>query len=117
MDAKTFSSAGYKKMPVLTLQKGGFAQKNFISSKQIQFQKVLNLIHGADGEDATIAALFDFYNINYIGPRKDTSVMSFDKFLTKAYAQACHVDTVSYELRTGERKTKIPVPFIIKPHV
>ncbi len=115
MDAKTFSSGAYKKMPVLTLEKGGFAQKNFMTSKKVQFQKVLNLIHGADGEDATIAALFDFYNINYIGPRKDASVMSFDKFMTKAYAHACHVDTVSYELLSGERKTEITFPFIIKP--
>ena len=115
MDAKTFSSGAYKKMPVLTLEKGGFAQKTFMTSKKVQFQKVLNLIHGADGEDATIAALFDFYNINYIGPRKDASVMSFDKFMTKAYAHACHVDTVSYELLSGERKTEITFPFIIKP--
>ena len=115
MDAKTFSSGSYKKMPVLTLEQGGFSQKSFMGSKSVQFQKVLNLIHGADGEDATIAALFDFYNINYIGPRKDASVMSFDKFMTKAYAYACGVDTVSYELLSGERKTKVSLPFIIKP--
>ena len=115
MDAKTFSSGAYKKMPVLTLEQGGFAQKAFMGSKRIQFQKVLNLIHGADGEDATIASLFDFFNIAYIGPRKDASVMSFDKFMTKAYAHACGVETVSYELLFGERKTKINFPFIIKP--
>ena len=115
MDAKTFSSGTYKKMPVLTLEQGGFAQKSFMGSKSVHFQKVLNLIHGADGEDATIASLFDFYNINYIGPRKDASVMSFDKFMTKAYAHACDVDTVSYELLSGERETKIAFPFIIKP--
>ena len=115
MDAKTFSSAAYKKMPVLSLEQGGFSQKAFMGSKSVQFQKVLNLIHGADGEDATMASLFDFYNINYIGPRKDASVMSFDKFMTKAYAHACKVDTVSYELLSGERKTTVPFPFIIKP--
>jgi len=115
MDAKTFSSGTYKKMPVLTLEQGGFSQKSFMGSKRIHFQKVLNLIHGADGEDATVASLFEFYNINYIGPRKDASVMSFDKFMTKAYAHACEVDTVSYELLSGERETKIAFPFIIKP--
>ncbi len=115
MNAKTFSTGAYKKEPVLKLEEGGFSQKTLFSSKHLSFDTVLNLIHGADGEDATIASLFDFYNIDYIGPRKDASVMSFDKFMTKAYADACDVDTVSYELLCGERKSKIPLPFIIKP--
>ncbi len=115
MDAKTFSYGAYKKSPVLTLQKGGFAQKTLLGLKYFTFECVLNLIHGADGEDVTIASLFDFYEIDYIGPRKDASVMSFDKFMTKAYASACGVDTVSYELLSGERKTNVAFPFIIKP--
>ena len=115
MDAKTFSSGAYKKSAVLNLEKGGFFQKAFMGSRHLSFETVLNLIHGADGEDATIASLFEFYNIDYIGPRKDASVMSFDKFMTKAYAGACAVKTVSYELLCGERTTKIPFPFIIKP--
>ncbi|MDF1880283.1 D-alanine--D-alanine ligase [Sulfurimonas sp. MAG313] len=115
MDAKTFSTGAYKKFPVLSLEQGGFSQKGFIASKSIRFDRVLNLIHGADGEDATMASLFEFYNIEYIGPRKDASVMSFDKFMTKAYAYSCSVDTVEYELLSGQRKSKIAFPFIIKP--
>jgi len=115
MDAKTFSSGAYKKLPVLHLEQGGFSQKGFMSAKHLSFEKVLNLIHGADGEDATIASLLEFYKIAYIGPRKDASVMSFDKFLTKAYAHSCGVDTVSYELLTGQRESSIAFPFIIKP--
>ena len=115
MNAKLFSSGLYKKETVLTIQKSGFSQKSFISSKSINFDTVLNLIHGADGEDATIAALFDFYNINYIGPRKDASIASFDKFMTKGYAHICGVDTVDYELLSGQRESKISYPFIIKP--
>lgn len=115
MDAKTFSSGSYKKAPVLSLEQGGFSQKNFMGTKSKHFKRVLNLIHGADGEDATIASLFDFFNIDYIGPRKDASVMSFDKFMTKTYAQACGVDTVSYELLSGSREVTTALPFIIKP--
>jgi len=115
MKAKFFSSGSYKKSAQLSLEKGGFSQKTFFGSNHIRFDKVLNLIHGADGEDATVASIFEFYDIDYIGPRKDASVMSFDKFMTKAYASACGVDTVSYELLSGQRKTKIPLPFIIKP--
>ena len=115
MNAKIFSTGAYKKEPIVKLEEGGFSQKTLFSSKHICFDKILNLIHGADGEDATIASLFDFYHIDYIGPRKDASVMSFDKFMTKAYADACNVDTVSYELLCGERNTSIALPFIIKP--
>ncbi len=115
MDAKTFSSGSYKKMPKLQLQKNGFMQKALLGSKLITCERVLNLIHGADGEDGTVASLLDFYGIPYIGPRKDASVMSFDKFMTKAYAQACGVDIVSYELLTGDRKTTVDFPLILKP--
>ena len=115
MDAKTFSNGSYKKAPMLTLEQGGFSQKAFLGSKSISFEKVLNLIHGADGEDATIASLFEFFNIDYIGPRKDASVMSFDKFMTKAYANACGIDTVSYELLSGRREVQTSLPVIIKP--
>ncbi len=115
MDAKTFSSGSYKKAAKLNLEDGGFAKKSFFGSTSIEFTRVLNLIHGADGEDGTIASLLEFYGINYIGPRKDASVMSFDKFLTKAYANVCEVDTVPYELLSGERETKVQLPFIIKP--
>lgn len=115
MDAKTFSSGTYKKLPLLHLRMGGFVKNSLLGSSKITCDKVLNLIHGADGEDATMASLFEFYNIEYIGPRKDASVMSFDKFMTKAYASACHVNTVSYELLSGQRETKIAFPFIVKP--
>ena len=115
MDARTFSSGLYKKEPMLHLQQGSFFKKTFMGSKPVTFDCVLNLVHGADGEDATIASLFDFYGISYIGPRKDASAISFDKFLTKAYANACGVDTVSYELLSGGRESSVALPFIIKP--
>ena len=115
MTAKTFSSGAYRQSRKLELTQGGFSQKSFMGAKTISFERVLNLIHGADGEDATIAALFDFYNIDYIGPRKDASVASFDKFMTKAYASVCDVKTVPYELLSGQRSSEIAFPFIIKP--
>lgn len=115
MDAKTFSSGAYKKNGAVSLQKGGFTQKGLFKEKFWAFERILNLIHGADGEDGTIAALLDFYGIDYIGPRKDASVASFDKFMTKAYAHSCGVEMLPYELLTGERDVKTSMPFIIKP--
>lgn len=115
MNAKNFSEGSYKKAPKLTLGQGGFVKEGLFGSSRILCDRVLNLVHGADGEDGTLAALLDFYEIDYIGPRKDASVVSFDKFMTKAYASVCGIDTVSYEVLNGERESRINYPFIIKP--
>ena len=116
MMAKTFSSGEYKKAPVLTLIQGGFSRKKRFGMEELHVN-VLNLIHGADGEDGTIAGLLDFYKINYIGPRRDASVFSYDKRYTKYLAQAIGVDVVDYEVlsKYGSRDIKTPLPFIIKP--
>lgn len=116
MKAKTFSSGAHKKMTQLTLEKGGFVTKKLFGSKQIK-ATVLNLIHGADGEDGTIAALLDFYSIKYIGPRMDASVFSYDKRYTKYLCVARGVKTLSYEiLKSNEHKDiTLSYPVIVKP--
>jgi len=116
MKAKVFSSGDYKKMPQLTLTYGGFMQKSMFSSKEHK-DIVLNLIHGADGEDGTIASVFDFFAIRYIGPRIDASVFSYDKRYTKYLCDAKNIKSVSYEiLDANEHKNiNIPYPIIIKP--
>ncbi|QFR49412.1 D-alanine--D-alanine ligase [Sulfurimonas lithotrophica] len=116
MKAKTFSSAKHKKMPVLTLIKGGFSQKKMFSSKEHN-SIVLNLIHGADGEDGTIAALLDFYSIKYIGPRVNASVFSYDKRYTKWFCEARGIKSVKYEMLSSDEQKdiSIPYPIIIKP--
>jgi D-alanine-D-alanine ligase len=116
MNAKFFSSGEYQKEPKLTLQQGGFLQASLFK-KQVLRDSVLNLIHGGDGEDGTIAALLDFFQIPYIGPRRDASVVSFDKVLTKHYAQGVGVKVVDYEVlhQGDERVVKTTLPFIIKP--
>ena len=58
MKAKIFSKGEHKKMPQLTIKNGGFTQKGVFSSKEY-CGVFLNLIHGGDGEDGKIAALFD----------------------------------------------------------
>ena len=82
MKATTFSKGEYKQMPQLTLSNGAFTQKSMFGSKEHK-ATILNLIHGADGEDGSIAALLDFFSIEYIGPRVDASVFSYDKCYTK----------------------------------
>ena len=116
MKAVTFSKGEHKKMPKLSLEKGGFLKKSLFSSEVVG-SSVLNLIHGADGEDGIIASLLDFYHIPFIGPRPDACVFSFDKRYTKYLCEALHVKSVAYETlsRNDERKTSLNYPIIVKP--
>jgi D-alanine-D-alanine ligase len=116
MKATTFSRSKHLKMPQLTLVKGGFEQRGLFGSK-MHTLPVLNLIHGGDGEDGSIAALFDFYGVSFIGPRKEASMLSFDKHYTKWFTQSMGVKTLPYEVITRDSIKTITTayPFIIKP--
>ncbi len=115
--SKRFSSGEYKKDKKLELKKGGFFQKNLMGEKKIAFDTVLNVIHGKDGEDGTISALLDFFDINYIGPRVEASVVSFNKLLTKLYAREFGVKTLEYKTlqKDSKRDLILNYPVIIKP--
>jgi len=120
MKAITFSKGEYKSMPKLSLSQGAFVEtkKGLFGSSSVEHKEtVLNLIHGSDGEDGTIAALLDFYSIKYIGPRVDACTFSYDKRYTKYLCDAIGVKSVAYEvLKKGEMNDiKTPYPIIIKP--
>ena len=116
MKATTFSKGEHKKMPELTIDHGCFVQKSLFSTVKHK-EMVLNLIHGADGEDGTIAALLDFFSIKYIGPRVNASVFSYDKRYTKYLCEARDIKSVKYEILTKDehKDVNIPYPIIIKP--
>jgi D-alanine-D-alanine ligase len=116
MKATTFSKGEYKKMPQLSIVNGAFVQKGIFSSVEYR-DIVLNLIHGADGEDGTIASLFDFFSIKYIGPRADASVFSYDKRYTKWLCEAKEIKTLRYEMLSSDihKDINMPYPIIIKP--
>jgi D-alanine-D-alanine ligase len=115
MKAKYFASGDYRKAPQLTLKHGGFLQKKRLGTAEYAFP-VLNLVHGADGEDGTIASLLSFYGIRFIGPRTDASVLSFDKRLTKWFAAGRGVGTLPFtELTPDARAREIAFPCIVKP--
>ena len=116
MKAKSFSSGEYKKEPRLTLARGRFEHRKMLKKTEVD-GVVLNLIHGADGEDGTIASLLDFYDISYIGPRTDASVFSYDKRYTKWLCQAKGIKYVKYEtLYASEQKdVGFEFPLIVKP--
>ena len=116
MKADTFSKGEHKGMPLLSITNGYFEQKSMFSSTKHN-GIVLNLIHGADGEDGTIASLLDFFDIKYIGPRVDASVFSYDKRYTKWFCEAKNIKTIEYEvLSSNEHKNiNIKYPIIVKP--
>lgn len=116
MKAKTFSNGDFKKEPKLTLGNGAFVQNKLFGNQEYN-AVVLNLIHGADGEDGTIASLLDFFSIKYIGPRVDASVFSFDKRYTKMLCNARSVKCLEHEElhKNGSKNIKMSYPVIVKP--
>ncbi|AJC87580.1 D-alanine--D-alanine ligase [Campylobacter insulaenigrae] len=116
MNAKAFSSGMYKKEKQLILKQGGFFVKNILSEKKLEVDVMINIIHGKDGEDGKISALFDFYGIKYIGPRLEASVISFNKFFTKLYAKSVGVKTLDYKvLSLQNENNEVSFPCILKP--
>ncbi len=114
--SKLFSSGAYKKSPKLTLKNGGFFQKSLMKEKKLDFDFLLNVVHGGDGEDGVLASMLTFFNVPFIGPRTDAGVLSFNKLYTKLYAQSIGVETVDYEvLKKGAYKISLSYPVIIKP--
>lgn len=115
MRANFFANGEYKKCKNLVISNGGFYIHSMFGAKKIEVDTYINLIHGMDGEDGKMASLLEFFGINFIGPRLEASVMSFNKELTKLLAKKIGVNTLDYEvLRRGDLPN-ISYPFILKP--
>ncbi|KIM03327.1 MAG: D-alanine--D-alanine ligase [Sulfurovum sp. AS07-7] len=117
MKSKYFSSGDYKKAKKLQLQKDGFVVGGIFGDKKVEFDTLLNLIHGRDGEDGKIASLMEFYGVPYISPRLEACALSYNKLFTKLFSDSIGVKTVPYELlhKGDSRDIKTPLPVIVKP--
>ncbi len=114
--SKLFSSGEYKKFDKLTIKQGGFFKKSFFSETKLEFDIVLNLIHGKDGEDGIMASLLEFFDIKYVGPRVQASTISYNKILTKQYAKYIGVKTLRFKSYKKNDNVIIDYyPAIIKP--
>ena len=116
MQSKFFSSKAYLKAQKIYLKKNGFYTRTLLGEKPLNVPIILNLIHGGDGEDGSIASMLDFYEIPYVGPRNPACVLSFDKEFSKFFAKSRGVLTLDYQVLY--RNTPIPTleyPVIIKP--
>jgi len=116
--ADYFSSGEYKFSQKLEITHRGFKYKRFLNTKFLLNLKVINLIHGADGEDGTINSLLKFFRIPIISPSTEASVISFNKKLTKLFAQSVSVPVLPFEtlsIFNREKELDLDFPLIIKP--
>lgn len=114
MKSTHFASLAYKKDKELYLTYNGFVQKSLFGNKIIS-GTIINLVHGKSGEDGEIASLLGFYGMNFIGPRIEASVISFNKALTKDFAKSRNIKVLPCEVFNKGDKININLPAIIKP--
>ena len=89
-------------------------------NKIIQFTKlfdvVFSIIHGNTGEDGKLVSLFEINNIKYIGCNSYSSLISYDKLLTKLILEKYNIKQVPYYIYNKNINLKdIKYPVIIKP--
>ena len=93
-----------------------FQKKQCLVTNHLDVDVILNLTHGGDGEDGLLASLFEFYDLPYIGPRREACAVSSNKFLTKGYAHSVNVKTIDYNYYTQNDKVEVDsFPVIVKP--
>jgi len=116
MKSKYFASGEYKKATKLEITKNGFKYKKGLLKKEIflNFDAVINLIHGRDGEDGKIAGILEFFNIKAITPNVEASSISYNKVLTKSYAKLKGIEVIDFEI-IDSPKTTFDFPIIVKP--
>lgn len=117
MKSTLFSSGAYQKERKLKVDERGFFYHAFFFDKVINFSFVLNLIHGRDGEDGRVVSLLNFYNIKTISPSLEASAISYNKLLTKHFAQELGVGVLEYQLLNVDDRCVVDFayPIIIKP--
>ncbi|PRM88910.1 D-alanine--D-alanine ligase [Aliarcobacter cryaerophilus] len=118
INSKLFSSGEYKKFDKVYFKKSGFYKISGLFKKEhnIDFDVVLNLSHGGDGEDGILSSILDFYNIPFIAPRTEACVVSSNKFITKGYAKSVGVNVLDYKYFTKKDSVKVDMfPVILKP--
>lgn len=115
MKSSHFSKGDYKKDKKLSISKDGFSYKGLLKEKIIDPAVIINLVHGGDGEDGKLASLLEFFNIDFIGPRVEASVVSFNKLYTKSFANSLNIPVLDYELLTPKDNPTLKYPMILKP--
>jgi D-alanine-D-alanine ligase len=104
-----------------------FKKKRLISSRNISIELAFPAFHGSNGEDGTIQGMFEFFNIPYVGCDVASSVIAFDKILTKKCYQSNNILTTKFihfnkndwqgkkEEILSDIKKNLSYPLFIKP--
>lgn len=80
-----------------------------------KFDIVFPLIHGNTGEDGKLQSIFELYNIKYVGSNSYSSIICYDKLLTKLILEKYNIPQVPYTIYNNENMKNIEFPVIIKP--
>ncbi|WP_121021284.1 D-alanine--D-alanine ligase [Helicobacter vulpis] len=120
MRSNFFANNQYKKCPKLILKPRGFYTQGLLGGgKQVAFSTLINLVHGGDGEDGLLASLLDFFEVPFIGPRVEACVLSYSKYLTKAFAQERGIQVLPYVFLDRHESAPLGAldfPLIAKPN-
>lgn len=80
------------------------------------FDKVFTIIHGNSGEDGKLQSLFELNNINYVGCNSFSSLICYDKLLTKLILEKHNISQVPYYIYNESLNlNNIEFPVIVKP--
>jgi len=81
-----------------------------------KFDIVFPMIHGNTGEDGKIQSLFELYNIKYVGCNSYSSLICYDKLLTKMLLEKYDIPQVPYIIYNEFLDIDfINYPIIVKP--
>jgi len=80
------------------------------------FDKIFPIIHGNTGEDGKLQSLFELNNINYVGCDSFSSLICYDKLLTKLILEKHDIYQVPYYIYNESLNlNNIEFPVIVKP--
>lgn len=80
------------------------------------FDKVFPIIHGNTGEDGKLQSIFELNNIKYVGCNSFSSLICYDKLLTKLILEKNNIEQVPYYIYNENLNlNSIEFPVIVKP--
>ena len=81
-----------------------------------EFEIIFPMIHGNTCEDGKLQSLFELYNIKYVGCNSYSSIICYDKLLTKIFLEKYSIPQVPYIIYSDNFDLKnIEYPVIVKP--
>ena len=81
-----------------------------------EFEIIFPMIHGNTCEDGKLQSLFELYNIKYVGCNSYSSIICYDKLLTKIFLEKYSIPQVPYIIYNDNLNLEnIEYPVIVKP--